>query len=79
MTAAPRLVYSALSAIRELVQESVKGNAAGSVDIAETPVVVSEKSDFGIKMKLVASHLCVIRQAVPPTQQLISYSEAALR
>lgn len=78
MTTDPHVVCSALSAVQELVQESGKGNAAGSVDIAETPMVVPEKSDLGIKIKLVASHLFVICQAVLPTQQLISYSEAAL-
>lgn len=74
MTTAPRLVYSA---IWELVQESVKGNTVPSVDIADTPIVVPEKSDLGVKMKLVASHLFVTCQAVLPTQQLNSYSEVA--
>lgn len=78
MTTAPHLVCSALSYVQEPVQESGKGNTAGSVDIAETPSVVPEKSDRGIKKKLVASHLFVICQALPPTQQLVSYSQAAL-
>lgn len=75
---APHLVCSAPSAVQDLVQESGKGNAAGSVDTAETPIAVPEKSDLGIKTKLVASHLFVTCQAVLPTQQLISHSETAL-
>lgn len=74
MTMALHLVYAA---IWELVQESVKGNAVPSVDIADTPTVVPEKSDLGVKLKLVASHLFVTCQAVLPTQQLNSYSEVA--
>lgn len=50
MTIAPRLVCSALSTSRELVQKSVTGNAASSTDLAETPKVVPEKSDLGIQM-----------------------------
>lgn len=52
----------------------VKVNAVTSVVIAEPPMVVPGKSDLGIKMELVASYLFVICQAVPPTQQLLSYS-----
>lgn len=50
LTMAPHLVCSALSTTRELVQESMTGNAAGNTDLAETPEVVPEKSDLGIQM-----------------------------
>lgn len=52
----------------------MKVNAVTSVVIAKPPMVVPEKSDLGIKIKLDASYLFVICQAVPPTQQLLYYS-----
>lgn len=52
----------------------VKVNAISNVVIAEPPMVVPEKFDLGIKMKLVASYLFVICQAVSPTQQLLPYA-----
>lgn len=52
----------------------MKVSAVTSVVIAEPLVVVPEKSDLRIKIKLVASYLFVICQAVPPTQQLLSCS-----
>lgn len=51
-----------------------EGQYSHSVVIAKPPIVVPENFDLEIKMKLVASYLFVICQAVPPTQQLLSYS-----